>query len=81
MADVLTGYRPYANLSGKSGVAGYSAGDGFILVRFKDGSTYRYTFLSAGRSAVDAMTDKARAGYGLNRFINKSVRGNYESKW
>ena len=75
------GFRPYANLSGKSGVAGYFIGTGTITVRFKDGSTYLYDYLSAGKGAVDTMAEKARAGYGLNRFINQSVRQGYRQKW
>jgi len=71
----------YANLSGKSGVRAYQFGVGFIIVTFKDGSNYRYSYPSAGKTRVDEMINRARAGYGLNRYINKSVRSAYESKW
>jgi hypothetical protein len=76
-----TGYRPYANLSGKSGVSGYAIGDGFIYVRFKDGSTYEYTYSVTGKGRVDEMSNRARAGYGLNRYINRSVGSAYASKF
>ena len=77
----LEGYRPYGNLSGKSGVASYAIGEGFIVVRFKDGSTYKYDYPSTGKGLVDGLVNRARAGYGLNRFINKSVGSAYAEKW
>ena len=70
----------YANLSGKSGVRAYQLGPGYILVSFKDGSTYRYDYPTTGKSQVDEMQNRARAGYGLNRYINKVVRFRYASK-
>jgi hypothetical protein len=72
---------PYANLSRKSGVASYVFGPGWIEVRFKDGSTYRYDYPTTGKYLVDQMVILARSGHGLNRFINKSVRHRYAAKW
>jgi hypothetical protein len=70
----------YGNLSGKSGVRSYVMGAGFIEVTFRDGSTYRYSYPVTGRSRVDEMQNRARAGYGLNRYITKSVGSAYEWK-
>lgn len=71
----------YANLSGKSGVRAYQLGTGYILVSFKDGSNYRYSYQATGRGMVDEMANRARAGFGLNRYITRVVKGAYESKW
>ena len=70
----------YANLSGKSGVRSYYMGVGFIEVTFKDGSTYRYDYPTTGKTMTDEMQNRARAGYGLNRYITKVVRTRYASK-
>ena len=72
---------PYANLSGKSGVRRYAFSTGMIIVTFKDGSNYQYDYLHTGRTQVDEMINRAQAGYGLNRYINKVVKGNYARKW
>ena len=64
---------PYANLSGKSNVRSYSFRAGQIEVTFGDGSRYVYTYQSTGKARVDEMINRARAGWGLNRYINRSV--------
>ena len=75
-------WKIYKNLSKKSGVAAYMydeiLGD-WIKVRFKDGSIYSYTSLSADPFTILLMIDKAEAGLGLNRFINANQPG-YEYK-
>ena len=71
----------YANLSRRSGVKSYVFGVGFIEVTFKDNSTYRYSYQATGRTRVDEMINRARAGYGLNRYIVKQVGSAFESKW
>jgi len=43
-------------------------------VAFKDGAVYRYTSLSAGQANIDRMIMLARAGDGLNEFINRAVK-------
>ena len=68
---------PYANLSGKSGVRSYFMRVGLIEVTFLDGSTYGYDYPSTGKTRVDEMQHRARAGWGLNRYINKVVRKAY----
>ena len=70
----------YANLGGDSGVVGYDAGPGFIVVYFHDGSAYRYTDRSAGQAHIATMHRLAQAGQGLNAYINTHVKHGYESK-
>ena len=72
----------YKNLSKRSGVLEYMydeiQGD-WIKVKFKDGSIYSYTSLSADPFTILLMIAKAQDGLGLNRFINKYQPG-YEYK-
>jgi len=68
----------YANLGGDSNITAYEIGPNYIAVQFADGSIYRYTDASAGPDNVATMKSLARAGQGLNSFINKNVRYKYE---
>ena len=77
--------RQYANLSGKSGVAAFECGDGFIVVEFvaKDADAerfYRYTAQSAGASTIATMQKLAATGRGLSTFIAQNAP-NYESRY
>lgn len=70
----------YKDLNGDSGVSGFDTGDGWIIVHFERGGSYRYTAYKPGSDHVVEMTRLARAGDGLNAYINKYVRKNYEEK-
>ena len=70
----------YANLSGQSNVRSYEAGIGWITVTFGDRKNYTYTDRSAGPHNILQMQRLARAGRGLNGFINTNVKYRYESK-
>lgn len=70
----------YLNLGGDSNVTGYEIGPDFIRVQFGDGSIYLYTYKSAGSENIEQMKQLARSGQGLNSFINRVVRKQYESK-
>jgi hypothetical protein len=72
---------PYKNLSSKSGIESYELGNDRITVRFNDGWYYLYTNGSAGISDISQMKKLAVAGTGLNSFINKNVKYDYEKKW
>ncbi len=71
----------YANRSGQSGVRFYEIGESHIDVTFSDGKSYRYTYRSASSTNVEEMKRLAKAGLGLNSFITRRVKKNYESKW
>lgn len=49
-------------------------------VAFKDGAIYRYTSVSAGQAILDRMIVLARAGDGLNQFINRAVKKRYSER-
>ena len=70
----------YKNLSGNSNVKAYQIGNDSITIRFKDGSVYLYTYLSAGRSNVGEMKNLAIAGKGLDSYIKRHVKKSYAEK-
>ena len=72
--------KPYRNLSGKSGVASYESGKGFIRVRFIHDGLYEYTNAIPGRLHVTNMQALAEAGIGLSTYISRFVRDRYARK-
>ena len=68
----------YANIGGNSSIVGFEIEPTRIRVMFSDGSLYSYSYASAGRSNVEQMKQLALSGYGLNAFIMRYVRNNYE---
>ena len=64
---------PYKSKSKKkSGVTAYEIGDDFVLVQFNSTQTYKYTYRSAGHTAIEAMNRLAHASEGLSSFISKN---------
>lgn len=72
--------KPYANRGGDSNVARYELGGDYIIVEFRDGSAYKYTYASAGATNIERMKSLAQNGKGLNSFINRHVRKSYSRK-
>ncbi len=71
---------PYRNRNGSSAVDAYALLDDAIIVRFRDGSTYRYGHLHPGRHHVGQMKSLAMAGRGLGEYIDRYVRDKYEAR-
>ncbi len=71
---------PYRNVEGNSDVTAYQVGPDYITLQFSDGSTYRYTYISAGQENVERMKSLAQAGQGLDTFINAAIRKLYARK-
>lgn len=71
---------PYRDWNQDSGILSYEIGSSHMDVAFKDGAVYRYTALSAGRANLDRMVLLARAGDGLNKFINRAVKTRHSEK-
>ena len=69
----------YKDIDGDSGVTGFEIGNDYIKVWFNN-DWYSYTYASAGSQNIEQMKKLAKAGDGLNAFINKYVRKRYESK-
>lgn len=75
--------KPYKNLSGQSNVVAYQLGTDYIVVQFTSGSWtfYKYTYVSAGQYAIEAMKKLAEDGLGLNSYIaSKGTQPAYEKK-
>lgn len=68
----------YANRSGNSPITHYQMGDDNIIVWFKGGKSYSYSYQKAGRSHVETMKSLARNGSGLSAYITKKVRFKYD---
>ncbi|HEX8515930.1 MAG TPA: hypothetical protein VF868_07005 [Bacteroidia bacterium] len=66
--------------SGTSGVEFYEIEKEHIIVQFVDGSIYKYSYESAGESAIEHMKELAIAGKGLTTYINQYVKDKYEAK-
>ena len=71
----------YANLSRNSGVDAWECGSGWIIVRFRNGATYRYTDASAGAQQVARMQQLAEAGRGLSSYISRNVAEAFDRKF
>jgi hypothetical protein len=68
----------YKNLGGNSNVRAYSIGRDYIDVVFGSGAIYRYSYRSAGITKVEQMKVLARQGLGLNSYIMRNARKDYE---
>ncbi len=71
---------PYRDWDQDSGIRAYVIGSKHMDVALKDGAIYRYTSLSAGQANLDRMIVLARAGDGLNQFINRAVKNRYSER-
>lgn len=66
----------YQSKSGKTaGVTSYKNGKDFIIVQFKEGATYKYSYKSAGENAIEKMKALATAQKGLSTFIAQQHPG------
>ena len=70
--------KPYKHKD--SGIDAYETGDTWIKIRFRHSDTYIYTYKSAGKDNIEKMKLLAQLGTGLNTFISKYVKENYERK-
>ena len=69
----------YSDINHDSGVEAFELGPDYIDVKFRNTQrVYRYSYRSAGASNVEHMKDLAQLGNGLNSFINRCVKYDYE---
>ncbi|MFT6045649.1 MAG: hypothetical protein ACI9WC_001350 [Arenicella sp.] len=69
----------YADLNNDSGVSSYQLGASYIKVWFnRDTASYVYSHSSAGEYHVHHMKKLALVGKGLNSYIDKYVKRDYE---
>lgn len=62
----------YRNWSGTSGVRSFEIGPDFIVLAYRSGDLYLYTYETAGKENVDEMKRLALKGSHLNAFINRT---------
>ncbi len=70
--------RRYGHFSDNQGVSEYEPERDRIIIKFRDGTVYTYSYRSAGVDHVERMKDLAEKGEGLTTYINKHVRDLYE---
>lgn len=69
----------YADIDGDSGVIGYEIAAASITVWFEGTARpYTYSYARAGQAHVERMKQLARAGDGLNAYINLHVKYDYD---
>jgi hypothetical protein len=71
-------FQSYANLGGNSSVSAFDIGTASLDVQFSDGKAYRYSNRSCGAGHCEQMKSLALAGRGLNSYIMRNVRFDYE---
>ena len=65
----------------ETGVKSYKNGDDYIIVKFKDGLYYKYTYDSAGKETIEMLKKLAVSGRGgLNRALHPSRHISHKSK-
>lgn len=70
--------QPYKNLGGNSNIHAFSVGEDYIDVQFNGGAVYRYSYKSAESTKVEEMKKLATNGAGLNSYIMRKARKDYE---
>ncbi len=68
----------YKNLGGNSNIHAFSIGTDFVDVQFNGGKIYRYSYYSAGKEKVEQMKRLAMQGQGLNSYIMRYAKYDYE---
>jgi len=71
--------QPYNNLGGNSNVKAYSIGEDYIEVLFHGTpKVYRYSYGRAGKEKVETMKKYALQGKGLNSYIMRYAKMDYD---
>lgn len=69
----------YKDIDNDSGIYSYEISSESIKIWFKSGGKpYIYSYKSAGQTHVEKMKKLAATGNGLNSYIMKNVRNNFE---
>ena len=70
----------YKDKDGVSGVSRYQIQDEAIIIEFKTGALYVYSYNCPGVMEVEDMKRLAVEGRGLNSYIATKVRKNYDER-
>lgn len=79
-AQKRTSMTAYENRSGNSGVTSFRITQKSIIVEFRNGAGYLYTYTSAGPHNIEQMKILARTGLGLNTFISQYVGDSFAKR-
>ena len=73
----------YLNKGGDSGINEYDIGADYIIIHFWTGKYkhYKYSYIKPGREKVEIMKKLAERGEGLNEYINRVIKKDYETRW
>lgn len=77
---IFVDMKKYHGHNRDSGIDAYEIGDDSIILRFKNGTEYLYTYLKPGKAHVDEMKKRAASGDGLNTYLNQHVREKFEKR-
>lgn len=70
----------YKNFNGNSNIKAFSFGTDYIDIQFNKGAIYRYSYNSAGSMKVEQMKELAIKGCGLNSYIMRNAKKEYERR-
>ncbi|WP_276134708.1 hypothetical protein [Polluticoccus soli] len=70
----------YAAVSGDAGVVGYEILEDAVILEFRDGSQYLYSYARPGMEHVEQMKVLAAAGKGLTTYVNQHIREDYDKR-
>ncbi len=70
----------YKNLRRNSAIRAYEIAEKAIVVQFRNGAKYLYTYQSTGEKAVEMMKELAIQGKGLSSYISRVIRKRYAKK-
>lgn len=68
----------YLNRRGNSPITHFQIENEKIIVWFKGGKSYSYSYRKAGKDHVEQMKILAKSGSGLSAYITKNVRFSYD---
>lgn len=68
------------NGSENAGVSDFEFTENGIILKFKDGRIYLYSYKRPGREHVEKMKTLALNGSGLTTYVNQHIRNNYDNK-
>ena len=68
------------NLNGNLSIQAFSIENEYIDVLFSDEKVYRYLYRSAGAAKIEEMKRLANQDYGLNSYIIRCAKMDYEKR-
>lgn len=67
----------YHHITGNTPIKRYAIDSEHITVQFKNNEVYQYSYASAGKHHIETMKLLAKAGWGLESYIEHVVKQGY----